>query len=436
MKLNFGLFGESLRKITDVIDFWRFFTHKAKSLQHQDYAALQKGYREKIFLAPIVNLSTSFLFANWFEISCDDEKAQEILNDFWSRHQLELVQAGIESGLFGDTYLAFEYDGNESRLMTKVLHPDSVKKMRNKMLPWILDGWKIKTKIDSTYIEETITKKKWQILVNQKKQGSLKGRNPYGILPIVHVTETRFSNEEHGTGEVSDALWNLLEEYARLLEMAGTTEKYHGSPIPLFKGIKDFAELKKKITTEKKWKPGMGLFMPKDADAEFLESKRRNDNVVALLKMLFWAIVIESETPEYLLGVHMKAAQASTKEQRVPVERKTERRRLVWTKALQQANRIILPMEEYHKNKKFKTYETDVEWGPIFEKDKKEDAEVMEKKTKAISTLCELEIISTETARENLSEIIDDPEKEKQRIEDERQASEEYPAPETEEKEE
>ncbi|MGB3341314.1 MAG: phage portal protein [bacterium] len=424
------LFGESLRKVTEFFDFWRFFGGKSKTLKRYDYDVLQSAFREKKKIRTIINVSASFLFANWFEILCDDEDAQEFLNEFWNRHRQELSQSGVEGGLFGNTYLGFEHNADEESTKVKILHPGSVKPIFDKERPWIIHGWLIKTKIENVTIEETITEKEWNILVNGKEQGNLKGQNPYGILPIVHVAEVSFSNEFYGTGEIDEALYDLIEKYERVLEKGVTAEEYHGSPFPIFTGIRDFDELKKKMETTGTWKPGMGLFMPKDATASFLESKRTNSNMVELLKIIYYNEIIQSETPEYLLGVHIPAAHASTKEQRAPVERKAQRRRLVWTKALQQANKILLQMEEYHGNKSFKTYATDIEWGPIFESDKAEDADVLDKKSKAVSTLRELEIISDETARNALPEIIDDPDKEKQRIEEQKKASEQYKAPE------
>jgi hypothetical protein len=124
-----------------------------------------------------------------------------------------------------------------------------------------------------------------------------------------------------------------------------------------------------------------------------------------------------------MLGVHIPSSQASTKEQRAPVERKTERRRLVWTEALQKANEILLRMREYHDGEKSTTYETDFSWGAIFEKDKTAEADILDKKSKAVATLRELEIMSTESARKALPEVIDDPAKEKERVDQEKAAT-------------
>ncbi len=423
------LAGEMLGKITQTaVDIWKYFGPKTKTLNQYDYVELEKAYREKTGIRPVINLSASFLFANWFEVLNDDQKAQEFLNDFWNENRPGLLQGGIEAGLFGNTYLAFERDLDLEMINLKILHPGAVKPIFDEKRPWLINGYAIKNKIGNTTIEEIITTKDYKILINGRDTGQ-QGGNPYGILPIVHAAEIRFSDEVFGTGEVDEALYNLADKYKTVLDNGVNVEEYHGSPIPLFIGVKNFTELKQNIEEKETWKPGMGLFLPKDAEAKFLESSRSAGNTLELLKKLFYNFVIQSETPEFMLGVHIPSSQASTKEQRAPVERKTERRRLSWTKYLQRANEIVLRMEEYHTGTRFKTYRTKISWGQIFEKDKTEEADVIVKKSQAVAALRELEICSTETARKALPEIIDDPEKEKKRVEAEKKEKQKYILP-------
>lgn len=414
--------GETLDKITRTIDIWRYFGGKTKVLKMYDYDQLQKAFREKCGIKPVVNQSASFLFANWFNVVSDDENAQEALNDFWDENRDLLFQAGLEGGLFGNTYLAFEFQQDQAELAGKVLHPGAVAPVFDTSKPWIITGYVIKTTIEQKTIEETISDTEWKIKVDGRQQENLAGSNPYKILPIVHVAEIKFSDEQFGTGEVDQALFNLTEQYKRVLDRGVEVEEYHGSPIPIFTGIKDFSEVKQEIEEKEGWKPGLAFGLPKDADCKFLESTRSVENTIELLKKIFYNFVIQSETPEFMLGVHIPSSQASTREQRAPIERKTERRRLVWTKALQRANQILLRIMEYHRGGRFGTYRTKIEWGPIFEKDKTAEADAIQKKAQAISTLRELGTISAETARRALPEIIDDPKKEEQRVADEEKA--------------
>jgi len=422
------LFGESLKVIRVITKFWEYFTGEKKIIERLDEAQLKKAYREMQFVGPIVDLVNSFLFGNYFKISSEDENAQKVLQDFWDNNEALLLQAGLEGGLFGNTYLAFEYQEpdlpeariGQSGLLFKLLSPQSVKKVFNSEKPWLTDGYEIKVTIDQKEIRQIITNKTFEFLVNGRSVQ--KGDNPYDLIPIVHVAGTRFSDELFGTGEIDSGIYNLSERYDKVLTKAVTIEDYHGAPIPVFQGVKDFSDLKTKLESEEPGKPGFGLYLPsKDSSVYFLESKRGTTNTVELLKLLYWGIVIQSRIPEYLFGVHVPEALASTREQRAPFENRINKRRLTWSTNLQEANRVILKMFEYHQGVTFSTDKTKINWGPIFEKNRIEEADVLDKKSRAIIALKEIGgLISEQTARESLPEIISNPDQEKERIESER----------------
>uniref|UniRef100_A0A7C6EBU6 Phage portal protein n=1 Tax=candidate division WOR-3 bacterium TaxID=2052148 RepID=A0A7C6EBU6_UNCW3 len=415
------LFGESLKVIRVLTKFWEYFTGERKTIERYDEAQLKKAYRKMQFIGPIVDLINSFLFGNYFKVSSEDENAQKILQDFWDDNKALLLQAGIENSLFGNTYLAFEYQ--EPNLLLKILSPQSVKKVLNPEKPWLIDGYEIKVTIEQKEIRQIITNQSFEFFVNGISQQ--KGDNPYGLIPIVHVTGTQFSDELFGTGDIDSGIYQLSERYEKILNKAVIIEDYHGAPIPVFQGVKDFSDLKTKLESEEPGKPGFGLYLPsKDSQVYFLESKRGTGNIIELLKLLYWGIVIQSRIPEYLFGVHIPEALASTREQRAPFENRINKRRLIWSVSLQEANKIILKMLEYHQGLSFVTDKTKIDWGPIFEKNRTEEADILDKKTKAIALLKELGLISEQTALESLSELIINPNQEKERIEEEKTKSE------------
>lgn len=413
-----------LKRVAGIFRFWEYFTGEKKELTRYDSKQLKEAYRKYKFIRAIINLSASCLFANFFKIISKDENAQEFLQNFWNQNQGMLLQDGIESALFGNSFLSFFW---QDEIKAKILSPGSVKiifddKKINPESPETITGYEIKSTIMETEIKQHIFNQYYEFFLRGKSQG--RKDNPYGFIPIVQISESCFSDELLGSGEIDDAIYDLAQKYDTLLTKAFNIEDYHGAPLPVYKNVKSFEELKPKLESEEAAKPGFGLYLPnKDADAFFLESKRGSTSNIELLKIIFYNIIIQSETPEFLLGVHMPAAHASTKEQRSAVERKTERRRLVWTQVLQKANEMILKMLEYHTGASFKSYKTDIGWGPIFEKDRVEEADVLDKKSKAVALLKETGTISEETARGALPEIIDSPEKEKSRIEAEKKES-------------
>ncbi len=401
--------GETLQRLN--INFWSMFRGSSQEQKILDYDALKRAYREKKIVRTIVHLSTAFLFSNWFKVISEDEEAAALLNDFWEKHQAHLMRAGDEGSLFGNAYIAFELQDKNVRL--KTLYPGMVRKIvdpfdlnkviRYEIVAQVQDehGW-------TAEIKQIIDAKRYEI----RKDGRTlqTGKNLFGLIPIVHIAENRLSNEVYGTGDIDEALYDLIEKYDSVLNAAVTSELYHGSPVPVFYGIRNI-EAFKALLKDTEWGPDKPLLLPEGAEAKFLESTRPTGTAIDLLKLLFWNIVIQSETPEFILGVHMKSAQASTKEQYLPIEKKTEKRRLTWTQALVEANEIILRMYE-KLGKRWKTYDTWIEWGEIFTKDEKT-------KIDSLMNLLGAGVISRKTIREKVPEYIDDPKEEERRIKDE-----------------
>ncbi len=411
--------GEAIQRVS--INFWTLFKGASQEVKVLDYEQLKKAYREKKMVRTIVHLSTAFLFSNWFKVGSEDEEAAAFLNDFWEKNQANLLRSGIESSLFGNAYLAFELQ--EKAVKLKTIYPGMVRKIvdpldHNRVIRYEIVAQTYDEQGFPVEIRQVIDDKRYEI----RYQGKVikAGRNAYGFIPIVHIAENKLSNEVYGTGDIDEALFDLIEKYDSVLNAAVTSELYHGSPVPVFYGIRNLESFQK-FLEETEWGPDRPLVLPEGAEAKFLESTRPTGTAIDLLKLLFWNIVIQSETPEFILGVHMKSAQASTKEQYLPIEKKTEKRRLTWTQALIEANEIILSLLEFA-GKRWKTKETWIEWGEIFTKDEKT-------KIESLMNLLGAGVISRKTVREKIPEYIDDPQEEEKRIQDELAGESRYTFP-------
>ncbi len=415
----FSRIGEALERVRR--DLWAVFRGPAVEAKTLDFDTLKDAYRQKKMIRAIVHLSTAFLFSNWFQVKSEDEEAAQFLSAFWRRNRDVLVRAGVEGSLFGNAYLAFGV--KDRRVHVKTLYPGMVYKQVNPLDLEDVQSYEIVAEPRLNYqywtVRQVITRDKITLFVNGRKEQEQS--NVYGIIPIVHVAENRLSHEIYGTGDIDEALFDLIEKYDRILNAVVISEEYHGSPIPIFRGARNPKALKELLESED-WDPRNPLILPEGVEAEFLESKRPTGMGLDLLKLIFWNIIVQSETPEFILGVHMKAAQASTKEQYLPIEKKTERRRLVWTRALQQANEIVLRIAERALGHHFKTYETEIEWGEIFTKDEKT-------KVESILNLLGAGIISRKTAREKVPEYVDDPQEEAKRVQQEMAQESAYPWP-------
>ncbi|MCX7731613.1 MAG: phage portal protein [candidate division WOR-3 bacterium] len=401
------------------------------SSERLDPTQLKKAYRELPFVAPVVDVTASFIFAGWFEVEAEDEEIAKICNSFYERNKEVIQQAAIESCLFGYTWLVPYWDQGKSYL--RLYSPNAITIFTDPENPQLLTKALIKTQINNITYQQEITPETWTIRINQEEK---KGKNPYGIIPIVSVHLNRFSDEMFGSGEISDCLYNTMREYVALRTKACKIEKRQSSLLTI-SGVRGFETLKPKLesaTDEKTTFSGTvsgipGIYLPDPkGSVQFVESRRGPEGIIELLKMLYHHIIVQSGIPEYLFGVGMPAAQASTKEQRAAIERKTSRLRSFWTTPLQQLNSIILRLHEVHEFRSFPDKETSIWWGPIFEKDKQAEAETIARRVTALASLYSLGLISRETIYEALPEITD-PGKEIERVKKELQEQEPYPNP-------
>ena len=398
-----------------------------------DPAELKHAYRHLIFAKPVVDIAASFVLAGGIEVDCEDEEAAAVCEGFHKRNLSELQQGAIESCLYGYTYLLPFWDQDEGRMAKgegrsrlRVFSPSAVTFVPDPDRPWVAKQVILAVTFDNRRVVQTIDATEWKIEVQGRV--TQQGANPYGIIPLVQVQLNRFSDDLYGTGEIDAALHGSLKDYEELGRKGVKNEKRQNSVL-ILSGVKSFDVLKPKLEgMSSEGVPGIHLPDPK-ATAKFLESARGPEGIIENLKRLYHAIVVQSQTPEYLFGVGMPSAQASTVEQRAVIERKTTRLRAAWSGALEQVNRIVLTLHEVHETRTFSTDVTTVSFGPMFEKDEAAAADTLQKKSDALVKLNTLGILSRETAQEAIPEIISDVKREADRLAAEKAAVEPYPNP-------
>jgi len=390
----FDIFKTPLRKVPSLIDsFWSKVAEDDYS--QLDPEKLKQYYREEFFVKAITNISASFIFADGFSVKSEDPEAQKILTEIWKNYQEEVQSGGRDASLFGNAYLFIGYN-NGIDIMTIfpgkisiIPNPVDIRDYKEILITHIINQdlqgviqSKITTRLTPEYIETYRDDKLIERQPNKIKE-----------IPLIHIAYDRFAGELYGTGDITEATIKAIKAYSDTIESARKNLKYHGTPTPVII-TRDTETAEKQI---KNWDMNKALLLPEDSEAKFLESSRPFGELKDFLEILFYNIVILSETPEFLLGAHTPSSLASVKEQMHPIIRKTKRRQLIWKQALQDANRIILKLLELHEGYKFSTYETEVEFPEPYKKDLKDVVD-------SISKLVAAGIINKEQAKA----IIDD----------------------------
>lgn len=354
---------------------------------------LKQAYREKPFIKAIVNISANFVFSAPPKIKSQDQKAEELLNKIYLENIETLIQTARETSLTGNGYLKIDYDVESQKIDFVNIYPSKVS-----IIPDVKDLRKyqqitIYHQIPLTYdskitnIQEIYTPQETQIYINDRPYQTVK--NPAGEIPVLHIAYNRMSNELYGTGDINEAVYKAIVRYERLLEAVVKNYQLHAHPTIIFFSSTEGVE---EVVKNTDWTKSKGFVLPQEDKVQLIEPQNILQGAKDILQLIFYNIVILSETPEFLMGVHQPSSWASTKEQMHPIIRKTKRYQNIWKQALKKANRIILKLLEEYEGLKFTTYDTDIEF-PEIQTDK------LKEYAQTISQLVASGILTTEEAK-------------------------------------
>jgi hypothetical protein len=425
-----------LRRIAEL--FFLRLEGEQVNTEHPDPVQLKQAYRDLTNLGALVDTVAGFIFAGGIKVESEDEEASAVCDEFNDRNEEELQTAVRESCLYGFTWLLPFWSVSDSEgpcSSLRVYSPSAVQLLTSETSdpsdssdPSDLPRAIITSTINLRRTVQTITPTTWRIEVNGRQTQS--GPNPLGMIPIVPVHLGRFSDDLFGSSVISDALYQTLREKA-ILRKKGISLERRQSTLLAVNGRATVDVLKPKLDRISGDSPAIPTVFLQDpkGSVNFVESRRGPEGIIELLQLLYHDAIVDGKIPEYLLGVGMPSAQASTKEQRAKVEALVTPLRSSWKKGLRQLNRIVLKLHELHEIRSFVTDVTSVSFGPLFEKDESAAADTLNKKSDAMLKLNSVGILSRETAQESIPELIPDVEREKQRLASERAESEPYPNP-------
>lgn len=393
----FGKILSPIRRLYQLVEINLFSAED--DLTQLDPEVLKELYRNSLFVKAIVNITASFVFPQPPKIECEDKTAEEILNKIWQDNYELLITLARDASLTGNAYLKIGYKNGIDLLevypskVQIIPVPTDIREYEKIRIFHILPSFLENT--PAYEITEEYTKQTIKIYQNGQLYSQIE--NPIKEIPVVHIAYNRFSNELFGTGDINEAVYSLISQYERVLSSAVKNFEYHGQPMPVAKveDIDVFAEQIKK----QDWKKQKMLTIGKDEDVKFLEATNISSDARTLLEVIFYNIVILSETPEFLMGVHTPSSYASTKMQMHPIVRKTKRYQSTFKEKLKEANRLILKSLEMFENYKFSTYETTVNLEPPDQKD-------IEIYTKSVSQLVSAGIITAEEGKELMKEVL------------------------------
>lgn len=389
------------------------------------------------FAKPIINAVVGFMGVPKFILD-EDANAEATLEQFREENISRMQRTHRNTIRDGKCYVRLtrlELDNSSERLLYperdtiikyNIVPPENIKEIKRDTITGRAIEYVIETTHDiaskhgTVTVTQTITPDTIEVTCDGTAPEGLetgKSKNVWGFIPILEFTNEK---EAHSRAPRSDleGVEPYIKAYHDVFKHAIQGSKLHSTP-RLKLTVKDVAGFLKNnfgitnpeehinsgqpINLEKK---DLLIFTDDDEDAQFIEVESAIGSAEPLLKFLFYSVIENSETPEFLFGAHLPANYASVKEQMPVLVRRVGRKREYFSETWKLLARYVLAMNSLAGGAKFKTHNTSLEWDKIDPRDASDVAKELKDTTDALDTALETQIISKKSASTYLSTII------------------------------
>lgn len=381
------------------------------------------------------------------------------VNGFFKAQHTRLVDMCHTKHLYGDVYPVFGLDRNIESLSPypAVVSPgfnifnDKLFNMHTKVTRIVQDeeGEKSEVTVTRYWDSETIMylAESDDPNVSLSKfvaKPKIKLPNTLGVPPVLHLANNPLGGSRFGWSQFHPVL-PYMKIFHDIIVSGYQAQQYHGKPILMITGIatkvsnwlkRSFGIDVTNVEADTTKSAMMDFFerhkffaFADQVKAEFIESKYPVGATTEMAKLSFQCIVKVSTVPEFMFGVAIESANASVREQYVPLKAIIRDKQSTLAPVLQQLAKWAIyyystvsvnptsgqPLDTYgfiSDPTKLDELEIDLIWPPLMNSDEALRIE-------ALTILKDMQGLSFRTAYENLPEFVPDAELELERIREE-----------------
>jgi hypothetical protein len=294
------------------------------------------------------------------------ERAEALIYGVYWDNDLDAVdlQVAQNAGVLGDGIYKVFFDPLEGRIRVVNVDPFCFFAHWAADDPSALRRVDVAYRVDSDDVVESWTDEELSLAVGERVVR--RGPNPYGFIPFVHVPNLQPPNQFWGVSDLVDVIPINRELNERISDQADII-RYHADPPIIFRGVTEHSDLAVG--------PGTVWDIPVDADVKLLEWQGQPVAVQEHIQQVFRALYEVSETPRSAFGDSGRVLSGVALEMELrPIIQKTLRRRVFWTRALRQRNRLILRLAEQYgvdgaRPGDYAPYRSRVIWPPMVPRD-------------------------------------------------------------------
>lgn len=347
--------------------------------------------------APVVDLLAGFIGIPELQPTGEDmSDGMEILTAVIEQNKTAISQAQRFALRDGKSFLLFSYevptgalytDTEPGRITARVILAEQMLVLRDPItgdvnyatlkenITWVNE----KGKAETATLRTTWTPKEVARKIEQAKTSIPEGlplgvsENKWGFVPVVEFVNEPETYGSEGVSEL-ERIEPLIKLYHEVLAAAAKGSKIHSTPkLSLILEDKanflkaNFPEVLEAIKSggsrPKVNLTGRELLVLGENDkAAYIEANNPIGSAVDLLRIIFYCMIITSQTPEFVLGVHMSSSYASTTEQTPVWQMKVQRKQAQFTSPWHLIGRIILAMKLKSSGRKASSYGVKVVW--------------------------------------------------------------------------
>jgi hypothetical protein len=287
-----------------------------------------------LFVKPIVNKIAAWVLGRQPNFECKTKPSQEELTKWWDKHHDEILEGYREAIKQGDSFLVINSDLSVTIVPPDIVDPIVAEDDYSKRI-----GWRISQVFphptnrtdkmmvtDEYYADRRIRK----VEFSSGRSFTETFVNLIGLIPVVHIANTKKGGEEFGHPE-AEALVDLFLRYGQTLEAAVEGNILQGRPTPVlaFKTIQDLNAFWRRYGKQENITKPDGtvsqvetltidmsdLLTVSGAEFKYESPGTFAEDTERLLGLMFYLTLEHLEVPEFVLGNAIEGSKASAETQ-------------------------------------------------------------------------------------------------------------------------
>lgn len=296
------------------------------------------------FLKPLSSKIAAWTLGAQPKFKFSKAKTQQLFSDWWGKHMADIIRAFEDASGKGDAYMVINPPDFKGDLPITVVPPNVVTPLVDENDYSRVIGWRIsethahpsRPGDSMTIVDDyTATERVHKVYKSGTLMDTKTYKNLIGRVSVVHIAYNRGSDEMFGH-PAGEGLIEILHRYGEVMEAAIIGNIKQGRPTPVLEKMGSMSAIREwwaefgrqetrtlpDGTTESYWVMDLSsdnaITLGGDATFKYAFPGNFSADTVAILGLLFYLMLQQTEIPEFIWGNAIASSKASAESQLPP----------------------------------------------------------------------------------------------------------------------